>query len=215
MTTGSTLTRDSSAPDPNPLVITEADIVWAQSLRRRAALARLGPAEMAEELTCWQRQRARWLSDLEAGDFEDGDAATLQAGVVYAEHKLAELLPVAQREARRMRHPDYPAEGPREDLTARFAAARYADLVGLAETLLGEAAVKSGSRYRTRCPWHDDRRPSLILYEPGRGWWCPVCNKGGDAVAFVADLEHLTMVEALKRVEQLATTFPDVWGAAS
>jgi DNA primase len=87
--------------------------------------------------------------------------------------------------------------------------------VDLAQTLTGKEAIKSGNgRYRLRCPFHDDRHPSLILYPPGRGWWCPVCQKGGsDAVSFVAQLQHCTAVEALLFVEQIADTYPDAWGA--
>jgi hypothetical protein len=170
---------------------------------------------LAEELDYWRRQRCRWLVDIEAGDCEDGDEPTLRNGIAFAEHKLAELARFAEREVRAMAHPGYPPARPREDLSARFAAAKWADLVDLAETMTGQTAVKSGSRYRLHCPLHRDRDPSLTIYEPGRGWHCFSCGKGGDAVSFVMELEGLNAVEALRRVEQLCNVYPESWRAVA
>jgi hypothetical protein len=102
--------------------------------------------------------------------------------------------------------PGYPPHAPRRDLTPRFEAAKYVDLAPLAETLTGQAAIATGNgRHRMRCPFHaGDRDPSFVIYPPGRGWHCFGCNKGGDAVAFVSELQGCTAVEALALVEELA-----------
>jgi DNA primase len=87
----------------------------------------------------------------------------------------------------------------------RFEAAKYVDLVPIAESLTAQAAIRTGhGRHRIRCPFHADRKPSLVIYPPGRGWHCFVCRKGGDAVAFVSDLQRVPAVEALALVEVLA-----------
>jgi hypothetical protein len=191
------------------------DIAAAERALVRFANESLSPDELADELTYWRRQRTVWLGDVAAQDFTDCDEPALLAGISYAEHRLAELARQAERQVRAMQVPGYPPARPGDDLTPRFRAARYVDLVSLVETLTGEPAIKSGSgRYRVSCPWHDDRRPSLILYPPGKGWWCPVCHKGGDAVAFVAELKHCTAVEALRWVETLSDTYPAAWQAA-
>jgi DNA primase len=115
-----------------------------------------------------------------------------------------------------MRQPGYPPARIRADLGPRFAAARYADLVGLAETLTAQPARKCGTRYRMVCPFHaGDRDPSLVIYPPGKGWHCFGCGKGGDAVTFCREFFRTSVVEALLLVEQLADTYPEAWGAAS
>jgi CHC2 zinc finger len=43
--------------------------------------------------------------------------------------------------------------------------------------LTGQAVGRSG---KTRCPFHEDRTPSLHVYEdPDRGWYCFGCGRGG------------------------------------
>jgi DNA primase len=102
--------------------------------------------------------------------------------------------------------PGYPPPTPQRDLTPRFEAAKYVDLVSLAQTMTGQATIATGNdRHRMRCPFHaGDRDPSLVIYPPGHGWHCFGCNRGGDAVAFVAELQRCTAVEALALVETLA-----------
>lgn len=45
------------------------------------------------------------------------------------------------------------------------------------------------SRFKVRCPFHNDSRPSLNIYtdnESGQdSWWCPVCNENGDCFRFL------------------------------
>ena len=37
------------------------------------------------------------------------------------------------------------------------------------------------------CPFHDDRKPSLHVYdEPERGWYCYGCRRGGSVYDFAA-----------------------------
>ena len=62
------------------------------------------------------------------------------------------------------------------------------------------AAIRYGynpdSRHRILCPFHDDHKPSLMLYPGDRGWYCFVCGIGGDVVGFVSKLFHLSPHEA-------------------
>lgn len=42
---------------------------------------------------------------------------------------------------------------------------------------------------KVRCPFHDDRTPSLHVYvEPARGWYCFGCKRGGSIYDFAAHL---------------------------
>jgi hypothetical protein len=45
------------------------------------------------------------------------------------------------------------------------------------ERLTGQSVGRSG---KTQCPFHEDRTPSLHVYEdPSRGWYCFGCGRGG------------------------------------
>ena len=58
------------------------------------------------------------------------------------------------------------------------------------ERLLGVAVPRHG---KVRCPLHDDRTPSLHVYdEPERGWYCFGCNKGGSIYDLAAAVRRIT-----------------------
>jgi hypothetical protein len=203
----------ATTTDGTPVfVLTEEDYRDAERAWRRGKNAELSGGDFAQEIDSWLHERALLLGDLDAGDFSWHDEATVRAGIAYAEQRLAELVGPAERHARALLPPGYPTHAPRRDLTPRFEAAKYVDLAPLAETLTGHAATATGNgRHRMRCPFHaGDRDPSLVIYPPGRGWHCFGCNRGGDAVAFVSELQRCTAVEALALVETLA----DIPGAA-
>jgi CHC2 zinc finger len=197
------------------IALTDQQIQEAERRLRRFSDETLRPSDLGAEIDFWLRHRALLQGDLDAEDYSEADEAILRAGVEYADVRLDELGLAAERLARAMRIPGYPPVQPHDDLTARFAAAKYCDLVGLIETLTGQQAISTGNgRHRIRCPWHDDRNPSLVVFPPGRGWWCPVCDIGGDAVAFVSRLNSIPAVEALGLVETLADTVPAAWGGS-
>jgi hypothetical protein len=187
-------------------VLSDDDYRAAERSWRQHKNAEFSAGDIARDVDSWLQERALLLGDLEAGDFTWHDEATLRAGIAYAEHRLAELVGPAERHARALRQPGYPTQAPRRDLTPRFEAAKYVDLAPLAETLTGQATTATGNgRHRMRCPFHaGDRDPSLVIYPPGRGWHCFGCKRGGDAVAFVSELQKCTAVEALALVETLA-----------
>lgn len=49
---------------------------------------------------------------------------------------------------------------------------------------------KSGSRFAGRCPIHNDKNPSLIVYPDRQSWHCFGCGKGGDVIKFVQIMEN-------------------------
>lgn len=64
------------------------------------------------------------------------------------------------------------------DPLLRIEPARYV------EVLAGLAVSRSR---KVRCPFHDDRTPSLHVYrEPDRGWFCFGCARGGSVYDFAA-----------------------------
>jgi hypothetical protein len=207
-------------PKPHPIPVRVADECPAGCDLSRAALRRfsdssLTASDLAEEIDYWNRQRALWQGDLTAGDVRDTDEAALRGGIAFAEARLHALRRQAQRHLR-AHTPAGSFAHPRQDFTARFAAAKWVDLVGLAEAVTGQEAATTGNgRYQLRCPFHDDATPSLVIYPPGKGWHCFGCGRGGDAVAFVSERFHVGAVEALRVVEHMADTAPAVWERAS
>lgn len=56
---------------------------------------------------------------------------------------------------------------------------------------------KLGREFVTRCPWHDDRRPSLTI-SPQKGFaYCHVCARGVDAIGWIQDRNGLSFSEAI------------------
>jgi DNA primase len=54
------------------------------------------------------------------------------------------------------------------------------------------------------CPFHDEKTPSFNV-RPGHGTFhCFGCGKGGDVIAFVMGVEHLSFVEAVQRLADRA-----------
>jgi hypothetical protein len=52
------------------------------------------------------------------------------------------------------------------------------------ERLTGQPVGRSG---KARCPFHEDHRPSLHVYQqPGQGWYCFGCGRGGSALDLAA-----------------------------
>ena len=57
-------------------------------------------------------------------------------------------------------------------------------------------AQKMHGKYR--CPFHDDRNPSLSVKD--NHWRCWSCNKGGDPINFIQELFGYNFVDACKRL---------------
>jgi len=58
-----------------------------------------------------------------------------------------------------------------------------------------------GGRWVARCPFHEDRRPSLTFFADG-GWKCFGCGAGGDAVDLVCRFFHLSPLGAATKLAQ-------------
>lgn len=68
----------------------------------------------------------------------------------------------------------------------------------------GGTVRRSGSRYVTLCPWHDDHTPSLTLYDDtGRSHcYCHACGHGGDAISYVMQTQGWNFKEACEWICQ-------------
>ncbi|TDQ52023.1 DNA primase [Actinorugispora endophytica] len=69
-----------------------------------------------------------------------------------------------------------------------------ADIVG--EYLQLRSA--GGGSLKGLCPFHDEKSPSFNVTPARNLWYCFGCGEGGDVIAFVQKIEHLSFVEAIE-----------------
>jgi hypothetical protein len=63
--------------------------------------------------------------------------------------------------------------------------------------LLGEHAIEVGRELKVRCPWHQDKKPSLRINASKGVWRCDPCGVGGDVFAFVERYQNVEFELAL------------------
>ncbi len=64
--------------------------------------------------------------------------------------------------------------------------------------LVGDSLHGNGAERTVRCPFHDDRRPSLRINTQKQLWWCDPCATGGDVFTFVQRHQRTDFVGALR-----------------
>jgi len=68
--------------------------------------------------------------------------------------------------------------------------------------LIGEHAAlkRQGSRWVGLCPFHTEKSPSFSVNAEEGFYYCFGCQKSGDAITFVREMEHLDFVDAVRRL---------------
>ena len=77
-----------------------------------------------------------------------------------------------------------------------------ADLVAVAGDHI--ALKRVGQRWMGLCPFHQEKTPSFSINPALNLFFCFGCQKSGDAITFVREVEHLDFVEAVERLAQRA-----------
>src|SRR5664279_29355 len=72
------------------------------------------------------------------------------------------------------------------------------DLVALASEHL--ALKRVGQRWMGLCPFHGEKSPSFSINAELGVFHCFGCQKSGDAITFVREVEHLDFVGAVERL---------------
>jgi len=59
-----------------------------------------------------------------------------------------------------------------------------------------------GGQKKGLCPFHDEKSPSFHV-TPSKGYFhCFGCQTGGDVIAFIMKMEHLTFTETIERLAE-------------
>ncbi|TWU46233.1 DNA primase [Rubripirellula tenax] len=61
-----------------------------------------------------------------------------------------------------------------------------------------------GRNFVTRCPWHNDRRPSMTVNQERQTWKCWPCDIGGDVFSFVMRRDGVDFPAAIRTLAELA-----------
>lgn len=78
---------------------------------------------------------------------------------------------------------------------------KKADIVTVVGSYLN--LVKKGRMYLALCPFHDDSNPSLQVNPERNTFHCWVDNHSGNAFSFVMQYEHVSFIEAVKKVAEI------------
>ncbi|MCD7894480.1 MAG: DNA primase [Erysipelotrichaceae bacterium] len=63
---------------------------------------------------------------------------------------------------------------------------------------------KSGRNYKTICPFHDDKHPSLSISQDKQIYKCFVCGAGGNVYGFLMKYLNISFMEAVKMIADRA-----------
>jgi DNA primase len=108
--------------------------------------------------------------------------------------------PLSEERIERSKPPaPYPALSPRGYRRVQGAK----QLVGIAEVVGHYVKLHPSGRFLIgRCPFHDDRRPSLAIFPLTNTYHCFACGAHGDQISFLKAKEGLGFFAALKKLEE-------------
>lgn len=77
--------------------------------------------------------------------------------------------------------------------------------LGIVEVASGYIKLeKAGGNFKACCPFHNERTPSFIVSPSRQTYHCFGCNRGGDIISFVEEIEGLDFTGALKVLAERA-----------
>ena len=53
------------------------------------------------------------------------------------------------------------------------------------------------ARHKALCPFHQEKTPSFVVNQDTQSFFCFGCEKGGDALTFLQEIDGLNFKEAL------------------
>jgi hypothetical protein len=149
-------------------------LIWRTKPAEGGSLSSRCPGSVSER--CHQHS---------AADFE----ALLKKAEPLSEERIERSLPPAP----------YPALSPRGYKRVQGAK----QLVGIAEVVGAYVKLQPAGRVLMgRCPFHEDRRPSLAVFPLTNTYHCFACGAHGDQISFLKAKEGLGFFAALDRLEK-------------
>ncbi len=72
--------------------------------------------------------------------------------------------------------------------------------------LIGEhgALKRQGTRWVGLCPFHQEKTPSFSVNAEMGVYYCFGCQRSGDAITFLREIDHLDFVEAVRALAERA-----------
>ena len=134
----------------------------------------------------------RYILDLAEVDDEYPDHVNENSGVNAASALAAIDAIRAQRARYGIAKPSSSLGWPREFLDEVKGSVR---LEGLIQQHI--ALHKRGASYAGRCPFHNDKSPSLIVWPDSQRWRCFGCGMAGDAITWEQAISRLEFKEAV------------------
>ena len=53
-------------------------------------------------------------------------------------------------------------------------------------------------KYKTKCPFHEEKTPSMVIFEDTQHYHCFGCGENGDAITFYSKMNVLSFIETLE-----------------
>jgi len=81
---------------------------------------------------------------------------------------------------------------------------RLKSLIGIKDIIKRYVPLRrSGKNFVARCPFHDDRNPSFVVYSKTQSFYCFGCHAAGDVLSFLMRIEQMNFPEALRVLREL------------
>lgn len=61
---------------------------------------------------------------------------------------------------------------------------------------------RSGSNFYGLCPFHEEKHPSFYIFTKSNTFKCFGCQKGGDSIEFLRNINNLSFIEAVKELNR-------------
>lgn len=75
----------------------------------------------------------------------------------------------------------------------------YAKQIPIVDLYPFEKLRRFGKRYQCKCPFHDEKNPSFVIY-PNNSFYCFSCQTGGDSITFLRRLKNIGFKEAVAEI---------------
>jgi hypothetical protein len=79
------------------------------------------------------------------------------------------------------------------------------------EELTGQKAIQYSNELKAICcPWHDDKKPSLVIYEHSSSYFCFPCSFGGDVYNFYSKFKGCSYKVAKEALDGNVDTLVEI-----